>query len=149
MDTKILIAVVAVIIVIGGGVWYTQSSSAPAYDAPAMDTQTPDAGGAAGTMPAGSDMPDNGMVGGDAVPTPVDTFSLAQIAEHATAASCWSAVNGSVYDLTKWIPLHPGGEAKIKAMCGKDGSAAFSGKHGGQERPEATLASYKIGELAK
>lgn len=145
MDTKILVALIAVIIVLGGGYWYL---SAPSVTEAPQVVGT-DQGGAAGTMPAGSDASDNGMVGGDAAPVGVDTFTLAEVAAHATAESCWSVVNGSVYDLTKWIPLHPGGASKIKALCGKDGSAGFVGKHGGQEKPEATLATFKIGELAQ
>ena len=148
MDTKILVGAVLVIVGIGGGFWYMQQATQPTVLPTTENVQVPD-GGAAGTMPAGSEMPENGMVGGDAAPVSADTYTLAQVAEHATAESCWSAVNGMVYDLTKWIPLHPGGEAKIKAICGKDGTAAFTGKHGGQEKPEATLATFKIGVLAQ
>lgn len=147
MDIKVLLGVVALVIVVGGGYWALQAPASPTYEAaPVVETDT---NAAAGTMPAGTDAPDNGMVGGDAAPVVVDAYTLAQVAEHATAESCWSAVNGMVYDLTKWIPLHPGGESKIKALCGKDGSASFTKKHGGQEKPEATLATYKIGTLAK
>jgi cytochrome b involved in lipid metabolism len=148
---KVLIGIVVLVAVLGGGWYYTQMpTSAPAPAAEVSLPVTEDLqGGAAGTMPEGTPAPENGMVGGDAVPTPVDSFTLAQVGTHATAESCWSVVNGNVYDLTKWIPLHPGGASKIKAMCGKDGSAAFTGKHGGQEAPEKTLASYKIGVLAR
>ncbi|MCL9972240.1 MAG: cytochrome b5 domain-containing protein [Candidatus Pacebacteria bacterium] len=148
---KVIIGAILAAVVIGGG-WYVmqmptatvlapETSQAPVVD----ETQ----GGAAGTMPEGAPAPENDMVGGDAVPTTVDSFTLAQVATHATAESCWSVVNGNVYDLTKWIPLHPGGASKIKAMCGKDATASFTGKHGGQEAPEKTLASYKIGVLAR
>jgi cytochrome b involved in lipid metabolism len=68
---------------------------------------------------------------------------------HADAASCYSVVNGSVYDLTNWITKHPGGQQAIKGLCGKDGTAAFTGKHGGQQKPETMLASFKIGVLAQ
>lgn len=76
-------------------------------------------------------------------------YTLAEIAAHATAASCWSAINGTVYDLTSWISQHPGGEGAILSICGKDGSAAFNNQHGGQSRPEKILATYKIGLLAQ
>lgn len=145
MDTKILLAVAALVVVLGGGYWYmgTQTVSvAPEVQQPVVDT-TPEPS-AAGTVPEGS-----GAVVDAADQPKVAGYTLAQVAEHATAESCWSTVNGMVYDLTKWIPLHPGGEAKIKALCGKDGTTAFTNKHGGQEKPEATLASYKIGELAQ
>ena len=74
---------------------------------------------------------------------------MAIVAQHSTAASCWSAINGSVYDLTKWIGKHPGGQQAIKGICGKDGSAAFNGEHGGQQKQADVLASFRIGALEK
>lgn len=75
------------------------------------------------------------------------TYTLAQVAAHATAQSCWSAVNGGVYDLTSWISRHPGGSSAIESMCGKDASADFNAQHTGQSKPENELASFKIGIL--
>lgn len=74
-------------------------------------------------------------------------YTMSDVATHATAASCWTAVNGSVYDVTSWINQHPGGSRAILGMCGKDASSAFDNQHGGQSRPEAELASFKIGIL--
>ncbi|WP_368859721.1 cytochrome b5 domain-containing protein [Enterococcus faecalis] len=51
--------------------------------------------------------------------------------------------------MTNWIYKHPGGPGKILGLCGKDGTSAFEGQHGGQARPEAELASFKIGTLSK
>jgi cytochrome b involved in lipid metabolism len=79
--------------------------------------------------------------------TGIHTFTMADVAKHATKASCYSAVNGSVYDLTSWISAHPGGAAAIISLCGTDGTAAFMAQHGGQARPEQELASLKIGIL--
>lgn len=77
------------------------------------------------------------------------TFTSAQVAAHATAASCYTIINGSVYDLTKWIGQHPGGSSAIKGTCGIDASVAFSGQHGGQARPASELTGFKIGTLIK
>lgn len=83
-----------------------------------------------------------------ASPTPAPTtYTLAQVATHATASDCWTAVNGSVYDVTSWISRHPGGQRAILSMCGKDGSASFDDQHGGERRPANELASFKIGTL--
>lgn len=79
----------------------------------------------------------------------VKTFSMVEVALHADAISCYSVVNGAVYDLTNWITKHPGGQQVIKGLCGKDGTPAFTGKHGGQQKPETTLAGFKIGVLAQ
>lgn len=75
------------------------------------------------------------------------TFTLSDVAKHNTSTSCYSAINGGVYDLTSWISKHPGGQNAIKGICGVDGSAAFNGQHGGSGRPESVLAGYKIGTL--
>ena len=74
-------------------------------------------------------------------------FTAAEVAQHSTATDCWSIVNGMVYDLTDWIPQHPGGPQVINAMCGKDGSAGFNGQHAGAQSPAEMLASYKLGPL--
>ena len=79
----------------------------------------------------------------------VATFTMGEIAKHNTSVSCYTAINGSVYDLTKWIPQHPGGEAAIKGLCGVDGTAAFNGQHGGAAKQAQIMAGFKIGMLAK
>jgi cytochrome b involved in lipid metabolism len=79
--------------------------------------------------------------------TATGTYTLADVATHNTASNCWSAVNGGVYDLTKWIPLHPGGSGVIVGMCGKDGSASFNSMHKGNAKAAAALAKYSIGKL--
>ncbi len=82
-------------------------------------------------------------------PTPVTPsgYTMAEVAVHNSETSCWSVISGSVYDLTSYVPKHPGGERNILKICGKDGTAAFSGQHGGDSKPEATLAKHRIGAL--
>lgn len=74
-------------------------------------------------------------------------FTLSQVAAHATEADCWSAVDGSVYDLTKWIAAHPGGSPVIVAMCGTDATTAFRDEHGTGGSPNAELAQFLLGPL--
>jgi cytochrome b involved in lipid metabolism len=84
-------------------------------------------------------------------PTPTETavagFTMAEVRQNNTASSCWVAVNGRVFDLTPWIPKHPGREGPILALCGTDGTTSFNSRHGGQSSPTATLESYDIGPL--
>lgn len=75
-------------------------------------------------------------------------ISRDEIATHAGRASCWSSIDGMVYDLTSWIDRHPGGASRILAICGTDGSASFGRKHGGQQNAESALEAFKIGILA-
>ncbi len=85
----------------------------------------------------------------DPVPEPTTgTYTSADVALHSSDASCWSIVNGSVYDLTAYIPKHPGGASKIRHICGEDGSSEFDGQHSGESKPENILAKYWIGVLA-
>lgn len=81
-------------------------------------------------------------------PTTAASYTLAQVATHNSSASCYSAINGNVYDLTSFISQHPGGAAAIKSLCGVDGTAAYNGQHGGSRRPANELAGLKIGVLA-
>jgi cytochrome b involved in lipid metabolism len=81
--------------------------------------------------------------------TKSSTYTLADVAKHNGVSSCWTTINGGVYDVTSWINQHPGGRDAILSLCGKDGSSAFINQHGGQARPEAELASFKIGTLIK
>lgn len=77
------------------------------------------------------------------------TYTLADVAAHNEEASCWTAINGQVYDLTAFIKKHPGGDRNILRICGIDGSQAFNAQHGGKTRPEETLAWFEIGTLSQ
>lgn len=82
-------------------------------------------------------------------PVKLNSYTLAQVKKRSTAASCWSAVSGKVYNLTKWVALHPGGAAVITAMCGKDATKAYLAQHQGESKPAAALKPYLIGTLKK
>jgi hypothetical protein len=76
-------------------------------------------------------------------------YTLEKVKANASAASCWTVIKGNVYDLTKWIGSHPGGESAIISLCGVDGSASFASQHEGRSKPESRLAGYLLGPLAK
>lgn len=89
-----------------------------------------------------------------ATPTPTSTskaatagYTLEQVRANNTASSCWSVIDGSVYDLTKWIGSHPGGAANIRGLCGIDGTSAFKSRHGNSSGPTSQLANYLLGPL--
>lgn len=77
------------------------------------------------------------------------SYTMDDVAKHNTPTDCWVAIRGGVYNLTTWINQHPGGKQAILSLCGKDGTTAFTGQHGGQEQPEQTLASFKVGVVAQ
>lgn len=53
------------------------------------------------------------------------SFTKSEVAAHNSKDDCWTIINGNVYDLTKFIPGHPGGQEILKA-CGKDGTVLFT-----------------------
>lgn len=75
-------------------------------------------------------------------------FTMAMVSENDDASSCWSVINGNVYDLTEWINSHPGGPQRILSLCGADGSASFNSMHQGQSNPESRLQSFLLGPLS-
>ena len=81
----------------------------------------------------------------------VISYTITEVATHNLEADCWMVIEGKVYDVTKFIPGHPGGKAILNG-CGKDATALFNerptnnrGPHPAQAR--ATLNPYYIGEL--
>lgn len=104
--------------------------------------------GTVATSPA-SASPDAPQASPSASPSSAATgsYTMAEVAKHATAASCWTAIDGKVYNLTDWITRHPGGKRAILGLCGIDGSSAFNAQHGGQGRPAAELEQFLLGTL--
>ena len=48
-----------------------------------------------------------------------------ELSKHKTPEDAWIAVDGKVYDVTKYSPIHPGGK-KINLGFGKDATALYS-----------------------
>ena len=113
--------------------------------------------GPASTPPMAQPTPTPAAVAPSAKPSPTPEpemttqtgYTMAKVKENNSASSCWSVINGNVYNLTQWINSHPGGPSVIRGLCGVDGTSSFNGKHRGQGNPTSTLASYLLGPLAK
>jgi cytochrome b involved in lipid metabolism len=126
-----LIVGLVVALMLGGGLYYYNASKqmpAPSYE----DAE-------AGMTDSGSPIPTDAS----------EIYTIADVAMHNSGSSCWSIVDNNVYDLTTWIPEHPGGERAIEGMCGKDGTAVFHGQHDNAKRQADVLATFKIGTLAE
>ena len=76
-------------------------------------------------------------------------ITMSDVQKHNNQSSCWTVVNGGVYDLTSFVSPHPGGSRAILSLCGIDGTSAFMDQHGNQRRPNNELVGLKIGNLAK
>jgi cytochrome b involved in lipid metabolism len=139
--------VVGIIIIVGGGYFLIKGSSSTQTTNPtssvAFETTNPNANNTqTSTNKTTSKIP---------TPTTTNTgtkqYTLAEVATHNSVGSCWTTINGKVYDVTSWINQHPGGQEAILSLCGIDGSSAFNDQHGGQRRPANELATFIIGDL--
>ena len=85
-----------------------------------------------------------------AKPTPTTTqarYTMDDVKKKNTSAACWTVIDGNIYDLTKWIPVHRGGPQAITFLCGKDGTSSFKAQHEGASSPASVLANYFVGPL--
>lgn len=142
---KIISIVIGLIVVVAVG-WVVFSQKQVALAPTETELSVPNAAAPVDTAPVPTEQ------GGTSVspkPEPkAAALTLAVVATHANRASCWSVINGTVYDLTSWIPQHPGGESAILKLCGVDGSARFNAQHGGGKKQEAILLGFALGPLA-
>ena len=68
--------------------------------------------------------------------------SLADFQKHNTRDDCWVIIDGCAFDLTNWIPKHPGGVLPIVALAGKDATDHFHAFH-----PADIFASLRLRAL--
>ncbi|KAI1497342.1 FMN-dependent dehydrogenase [Biscogniauxia marginata] len=64
-------------------------------------------------------------------------LSGVEVAKHDNKESCWVIVHGKAYDVTEFLPEHPGGMKIILKYAGKDATAEFEPIH-----PPDTLDKY-------
>jgi len=60
-----------------------------------------------------------------------------EIAKHNSRESCWVIIHGRAYDVTEFLPEHPGGSKIILKYAGKDATEEFDPIH-----PPDTLDKY-------
>lgn len=77
--------------------------------------------------------------------------AMSEVARHASAGSCWLVIDGKVYDVTKFIPFHPGGSAILQG-CGKDATRLFETRPTGSGTAHSSYAretavKYAIGDV--
>ncbi|KAI8614262.1 cytochrome b5-like heme/steroid binding domain-containing protein [Chytriomyces sp. MP71] len=74
------------------------------------------------------------------------TFTWADVAEHNTRKSSWLVIEKNVYDVTKFLEEHPGGEEVMLENAGFDATDAFD-EIGHSDDAKDLLKSMLIGTL--
>ncbi|KAF9068981.1 cytochrome b5 [Rhodocollybia butyracea] len=49
--------------------------------------------------------------------------------QHNTRTDAWAVFNGKVYNITPYLPFHPGGEKELMRVAGRDGTKLFALTH--------------------
>jgi len=73
-------------------------------------------------------------------PTNVPFFSRKEVAKHDKVDDCWIIIENKVYNVTNWIPQHPGG-LYITKNAGGESTKLF------QSIPHRRWAYYKMKEF--
>lgn len=53
--------------------------------------------------------------------------TIDEVATHCTAEDAWMVIKGVVYDITKYLPFHPGGIPILEPFFGKNGTQVCMG----------------------
>ncbi|KAG6911859.1 hypothetical protein DXG01_000106 [Tephrocybe rancida] len=75
------------------------------------------------------------------------SWSLAQVAEHKSADSCWVIIKNHVYDVTEFLNEHPGGSSIILKYAGRDATRAYEPIHPPDALDKNLPASKHLGPL--
>lgn len=78
--------------------------------------------------------------------TQTKTVTLAEVKEHNTRDSVWFVIHNKVYDVTKFMDEHPGGEEVLLEQAGKDASEIFEDVSHSADAKDL-MKNYLVGEL--
>lgn len=73
--------------------------------------------------------------------------SYEEVAQHNTKEDCWVIIHGKVYDVSEFLPEHPGGPSIIIKYAGKDATKAFDPIHPGDTLTKYLPKKYHLGEV--
>ena len=75
-------------------------------------------------------------------------ISLSEVKKHNTKNDAWTIIENKVYNISSWIPKHPGGEIIMQAV-GKDATQLFLNNNHPSYVKKTILPKYYIGNLIK
>jgi len=76
--------------------------------------------------------------------TKIGRYSMEQVRQHNTKSDIWIVIDSKVYDVTLFVPVHPGKEM-ILLGAGRDATKLFADFH--SSRAKMLLQRYFIGDL--
>jgi cytochrome b involved in lipid metabolism len=76
----------------------------------------------------------------------VQEYSFSDVYKHNLKNDLWIIINGKVYDVTKWIRKHPGGDILLLGIAGQDASMPFVSYHD-QKKIDLLIRRFEIGSV--
>ncbi|CAK9162361.1 unnamed protein product [Ilex paraguariensis] len=73
-------------------------------------------------------------------------FTLAEVSEHNNPKDCWLVIGGKVYDVTKFLEDHPGGDEVLLSATGKDATDDFEDV-GHSDSARAQMDDFYVGDI--
>ncbi|KAK6349018.1 hypothetical protein TWF730_009778 [Orbilia blumenaviensis] len=80
--------------------------------------------------------------------TETKEYTYADVAAHDTKESMYVVIDDKVYDVSKFVDEHPGGEEVMLDVAGQDGTEAFEDV-GHSDEAREILSKYLIGDLKR
>ncbi|KAJ8327267.1 hypothetical protein BDEG_21398 [Batrachochytrium dendrobatidis JEL423] len=74
------------------------------------------------------------------------TFTIEEVKEHNTRGNLWMVIQGKVYDCSKFLDDHPGGEEVLIEQAGLDATEAFD-EIGHSDDARDLLKEMYLGDL--
>lgn len=56
-------------------------------------------------------------------------ISADELAGHSSPGDLWISIDGKIYDVSSWLPSHPGGDLPLLSLSGRDATDAFLAYH--------------------
>lgn len=76
---------------------------------------------------------------------PLKVLTREEVSRHSTEGDLWIIIDTVVYDMSRFIDMHPGGAFPILEYAGKDATDAFYGLH--KQEVLDKYARYRIGTI--
>ncbi|KAB1200366.1 Cytochrome b5 [Morella rubra] len=73
-------------------------------------------------------------------------YTLAEVAEHNDSKDCWLVIEGKVFNVTKFLDDHPGGDDVLLSATGKDATDDFEDV-GHSSSARAMMDEFYVGDI--
>ncbi|KAJ8680628.1 hypothetical protein QAD02_016415 [Eretmocerus hayati] len=82
------------------------------------------------------------------VTSAIKLFTREEVSKHNDSKETWLIIHNGVYDVTKFLNEHPGGEEVLIEQAGRDSTEPFEDVGHSRDAREMMIP-YKIGELVE